>query len=770
MNNNNNLKTQSEIQKIESFNAISEVNIDAEEIHSESTKSQSKFIFSNLLKITKRRLPNALMGFSGVLLGAILYLIFAQKNYQATTSIILEARQESISELGKNLNNIVSNSNEYSPLANQAELIKSKPVLNNALEKFTQKTGDTLPKNISYKKIQKKLKVTIIPQTNILEISYVNTDPEFAALLLNEIINALIGRNTDIIRSEARSVRQFLEKEVNKQQTQLNQRETSENFYRQQNGIIALDNQTVNLVNRLNNLETQEQNLLTQIIEQETKVNNIKQIGKVNDAESAYIKGKIGQDSQLEKLRTQLTNVEAELSTARSTFTDNNPTVITLLEKRAEILDLYQKQVSNISSKGANISSSGVIKDGLSQEVFNQLIVNQTQLQANKDKLKAIQIEQNKLEKQIALLPAKVQSLTELVRQREQAHESLQFLQRQLEEAKIAEAQLVSNIQIVELASAPSSPSSPKVPLVLAIALMVGTILAFGIILLLEKIDRTLYDGAELEQQLNLPFLITLPHLPYSTSNISQMQLFLNNGDLYEHYRGLDEPDLFEPYRSLLKRLESRGQNKLKVIVVTSAIAEEGKSMVASHLGAVSAMLSRRTLIIDAHLRKPEQYRWFDVKLQPGLAETVTDGLSLDQAIQSTKIENLSILSSGISTSNSSMILESPSIKSILQEAAIKYDLVIVDTPPVSSSCDAYTLSEYSNGLLMVTRPCHTIKDTLEDSVVDLRRNNASIIGFVINNADKQKQQFNDELYNLISDAPRMLLDSSQTDKSSQDN
>ena len=81
---------------------------------------------------------------------------------------------------------------------------------------------------------------------------------------------------------------------------------------------------------------------------------------------------------------------------------------------------------------------------------------------------------------------------------------------------------------------------------------MVGTILAFGIILLLEKIDRTLYDGAEVEQQLNIPFLTTLPHLPYSTSNISQIQLFLNNRDLYEQYRGLDEPDLYEPYRSLL--------------------------------------------------------------------------------------------------------------------------------------------------------------------------------------------------------------------------
>ncbi len=762
MDNNNNRKDRADILKITNSNKVSEVAVYPEEINDVLSLRQSEFAFDTLFSIFKRRSLPALMGFLGVLFGAILYLIIAPRTYQATGSIILENRQKSISELGRDLSNI-SASNEYSSLASQAKLIESKLVLNSAIENIAKEKGGYLLKHISPMAIQEDLEITIVPNTNIIKVSYVNSDPEFATLLLNETINAVIERDTDSIRSEASSARRFLEKEVSKQRNQLSQIETAENLYREQKGIVAIDNQTTNLVNSLNNLETQEQNLLIQIKEQESKVNSIKQMVKVNDAESAYIKGKIVEDPQLENLRTQLTDVDAQLATARSKFTDNNPTVIALLEKREKILDVYQKKVSDVVGAGAKTSPSGVTENGLSQEVFTQLVTNQTQLLANKDKLKAIQIEKEKLENQIALFPSKVQSLTELVSQREQANESLQFLKRKLEEAKIAEAQLVSNIQVVELASTPSSPSSPKIPFVLAVASIIGIILAAGIILLLEKIDRILYDGKELEQQLHIPFLTALPHLPDSTKNLSQIQSFLKNGYLYEPYRYL-----YEPYRSLLKKLESCGQNGLKVIVVTSAIAGEGKSVVAAHLGAVSAMLSRRTLIIDAHLRQPEQYRLFDVKLNPGLTEIVEDGLSFAKVVQPTKTENLSVLSSGISSSNSCMILESPSIKTILQEAAIQYDLVIVDAPPLSSNCDAYTLSKYSNGLVIVTRPFHTTKNILEQTVVDLKRNKASIIGFVINNADKPKQQSNDDR-DGITNTSSLLLGWSQTDNSHQD-
>ena len=733
-------------------------NLDLEESNQQAVSPQPVFNLSTLLSILKRRYPAALMGFSGVLLGAILYLIFAQRSYQTTASIILEDRQESISELGKNLSSVLD-SREYSPLASLLELVRSKSVLNSAVENTDIKEDESLTKQISVDAIRENLAIKILPKTNILEISYVNSDPELAQLLLNRIVKAVIDINTDSIRSEASSVKEFLEKQVSKQRQELSELETAENNFREQKGIVDLDNQTANLVDNLNDLETQEQSLLTQIKEQETKVNSLQQIAKVNDAGTAYNKGIISQDRQLEDLRTQLTDLESELATARSNFTDNNPIVISLLEKKEKILSLYQEQVKEVLGEEATLTPELTEKgfsqerDGLSHEVFVELITNQTQLEANKDKLQVIRAEKEKINNQIASLPAQVQSLTELVRQREQAHESLQFLKRKLEEATIAEAQLVSNIQVVEQASLPSVPSSPKIILVLAIASIIGTILATSMILLLEKIDHTLYDGREVESQLNIPFLTALPHLPGTTEHLNQIKLFLENRDLYE------------PYRYLLKRLESSGS---KVIVITSATPEEGKSIVALHLSAVSAMLSKRTLIIDAHLDRPQQHRSFDVELQPGLTEIVADRLSLAQVVQPTKIKNLSVLSSGISTSNSCQILESPMIRNILQDAAIQYDLVIVDAPSVSSNCDAYTLSKYSNGLVMVTRPFYTNKNVLEQTVRDLKRNKASIVGFVINNADKKKQPSNRDL-NVIDHSPSLILGSSQANNSHRD-
>ena len=695
--------------------------------------NEQKFEFSNLILILKRRYIPALMGFSGVLLGAVLYLIFAERTYQAWASIRLENRQESISELGKDLSSIPG-SNEYSPLASQARLIDSVPVINSALENIAQTQEGYSSEQLSFGDVRDNLEIKVIPNTNILQLSYVNSDPELSALILNEIIDTVVAKNTDNIRLGASSVREFLEKKVTQQRQQLSQLETSENRYRAENGIVDLDNQTANLVNGLNNLETQEQDLLAQIKEQETKVNNFQQLAKVEDAESAYNKSQIGQDPQLENLRTRLTEVDAELAAARSNFTDNNPAVITLKEKRAEILNLYQQQVAEILGEGATASPSELTenrfsqdKDGISQEVFSQLVIIQNQLDANRSKLQAIQTEKAKLSDRINSLPASVQSLTELVRQREQANENLQFLQRKLEEARIAEAQLVSNIQVIELANIPSSPSSPKVPLVLAVASTIGIILAAGIILLLEKIDSTLYDGKETEWQLNIPFLSVLPNLSNTGIGLREIKSFLNDRDLYE------------PYRSLLKNLESRLENRLKVIVVTSAIPQEGKSVVASHLGAVSAMLSKRTLIIDAHLSQPEQNRLFDVKLSPGLREIVTEGLDLDRAVQSTRIKNLSILTSGVSAKKSLAIVESPKMKNILQQAAFQYDLVIIDTPPVNSSCDAYALSKYSDGLVMVTQPLYTDKKLLKQAVEELKRNKASILGFVINHANNKK-------------------------------
>jgi|GEM_PF-381151 len=743
---------------------VIEADSDLETLGNRIQPTEAKFNFTTFLSIIKRRYPPALMGFFGVLVGAGLYLIFAKRAYQATASIVLQNRQESVSELGKDLSSI-GDSREYSPLASQVELIQSKSVLKSALKYAMEnedKTLDGIDIDREVEIIEKNLNVSIIPNTNIIEISYVDYEPKFASILLNEIISTVKRKNADSIRAEASSVKQFLEAEVAKQAGEVNRIKVAENNYREQQGIVSLDNQTKNLVNNLNQLQMQRQELLTVIKEQESKVNNLERVAKVDSAEAGFIEGKIGQDRQLEELRGRLIEIEAELATARSNFTENNPVIINLAEEKENITQLLQEQIDLVLGEGV-ISASQITKNnssqaenGIGEAILEDLIANQVQLDADRDKIQVIEAEITNIKDQIALLPNKVQSLTDIVAQQEQASESLQFLQRKLEEARIAEAQLIGNFQIVEKASIPSSPYTPNTIVVMAIASILATSLMMAIILLLERIDRTLYDAEEIEQSLNLPFLNALPSLPQSGNNLSRIVSFLNDRTLYE------------PYRFLLKRLESYRRGNNKVIVVTSATTEEGKSTVASHLGAVSAMLSKRTLIIDAHLHSPKQHYLLAVQSQEGLKEVATRGLDLNQAIQPTKIKNLSVLAAGNSTSDSWMILESPLMQKIIQEASVQYDLIIIDTPPVSDSCDAYTLSKYSNGLIVVTRPFHTTKDILEQTVLDLKRNKAPIIGFVINNVEQQKSTPDSVLKNLKYELP--ALSSTGVSRSSRSN
>ena len=307
---------------------------------------------------------------------------------------------------------------------------------------------------------------------------------------------------------------------------------------------------------------------------------------------------------------------------------------------------------------------------------------------------------------------------------------SLKFLQSKLEEARLAQAQKVSNIRIIESAKVPESPSSPKKAVVLALATVFGGILATGIILLLELMDNTLRDGREAEELLNLPLLGVLPRLPAKA-------LVLEPSD-----RFLDQVGLVEPYRMLFKTLEFRSDDELKTIVVSSTISGEGKSVVASHLAAVSAMLSRKTLVIDADLRRPVPHTLFNLPPKPGITEIIEGSRSLINAIQITDVDNLDVLTCGELHGRPSQLLESVEMKSILEEAAKEYELVVIDTPPVSACADAATLGKYSNGVVLVTRPSFTNKEMLQRAVSELNRDRIPILGVVVNGMSNLTEKY----------------------------
>jgi polysaccharide biosynthesis transport protein len=690
-----------------------------------------KGISTVLAVLTRRSLP-AIAAFVAVIGGAIAYLSVTPNKYEAYARLMLDDKRVSVSELGRDLTQVSANAPGISPLADQAELIKSQRVLERAIAiAFPQTKGNLSLSPVSTKELTHNLKVKIVPATNILELSYQSRDPQLAAKVLNAVSQAMVEDNVKSIGLEATKVKQFLEqKQVPEAEKRLLQAEDLENKYRKSSGIVSVEEQTKSLVQSIATLEDQERTLSAQLQEIKTKDASLGQITNAGNLNNAYSSVRSGQDEEIKKLRAKLSELENKIIEARLRFTDNHPAVANLVGERDALRKVLSEQLARVSSKNQSVSTNNFAGDQLSQELNSKFILNRIEESAVKERLTLLQKKEADLQNRLAQLPIKQQQLTVLTRKREEAAASLKFLQSKLEEARLTEAQKVSNIRAIENAVAPSSPSEPKQKVVLALAAAFGTMLAVGVVLLLEVMDNTLRDAAEAEELLQLPLLGILPRLPAKTLVLEPANQFLDN------------MELVEPYRTLFKTLEFRSKEQLRAIVVSSTISGEGKSVVASHLAAVVGMLSWRTLIIDADLRRPSQHTLFNLAPGPGMTDVLKGNVSLLDAVQPTDIENLDVLTCGELHERPSQLLESIAMKSLMAEAAENYDLVIIDTPPLTACADALTLAQEGNGLMLVTRPGFTDKEVLSRCVWELTQNRISILGVVVNGMTHLTQNY----------------------------
>ena len=689
---------------------------------------------SSLLAVLKRQSLPAISTFAAVIAGSIIYLAVAPSLYFMSASIILEDKRVSVSELGRDLTQVSpARLDGSSPLADQAELIKSQRVL----EKAISSTFPEGQKELTVGKLKKLLKVKIVPATNILELTYQDQDPALGAKLLNAITEAMIEENVKAIRSEATKIREFLENEVPKAEKLLLAAKAAESKYRKASNIVSFEEQSKSIVESLANLEQQERTLLGQLGEVQSRLVSLEKITRpptqaYANVRQAYANVRSGQDEELKNLRTKLADLEQQIAKARLQFTRQHPKVIKLVGEYNSIQNVYNRELARVSPGNQPIPKTDIASDPLSQELTSQLISNQMENFALGNKLKIVQYQRANLQAKLAQLPIQQKPLTEFTRKREEAEESLKSLKRKLEEARIAEAQKVSNLKIIEEAKQPESPASPNAKIILLVASILGIVLSTSVVLLLESMDTTLKDASEVEELLKSSLLGVLPRL-YTTNLQGQ-----------EAEGFLDDVNSIEPYRMLIKNIESGGSDRKqsRIVVIASTVSKEGKSVVASHLGAVSAMLSRRTLIIDADFYQPEQHKIFGLEPRSGIVEVIEKGLSWESVVKPTCINNLSVLTCGERHRRPSHLVESNAMKSLLAEVTQSYDLVIIDTTSMNTCADAVTLSSYGSEMILVTRPGFTLREVLQKGISELKHNNTKLLGVVANNLKNHNQTY----------------------------
>lgn len=189
------------------------------------------------------------------------------------------------------------------------------------------------------------------------------------------------------------------------------------------------------------------------------------------------------------------------------------------------------------------------------------------------------------------------------------------------------------------------------------------------------------------------------------------------------------------------------GEEGCKVIVVTSSLKDEGKSVTAINLAISYAMTDKKVLVIDCDLRRPKISRLLQLNAKAGLSSLILNPELLEEAVLPTKVQGLDVILAGDIPPNPSELLGSSGMMQLLERLRKQYDFIILDSPPVNMVTDAVLLSPRSDGVLFLVRANLTERGAVIHAVEQLEYAKAKILGFVLNDVNMEKTRYGNYRY-----------------------
>lgn len=195
-----------------------------------------------------------------------------------------------------------------------------------------------------------------------------------------------------------------------------------------------------------------------------------------------------------------------------------------------------------------------------------------------------------------------------------------------------------------------------------------------------------------------------------------------------------------EAYRSLRTNIDFAGLDRpCRSIVITSATAGEGKTTTAANFAVIAAQVGTSVCLIDADLRRPNLHRMFGLANTEGLTTALVQGRPFADLAQATRVPSLSVLPSGPLPPNPAEIAGSKRMRAFLEAATEKFDLLVLDTPPILAASDAVALSAQCDGVILVIRVASVPHDVVRHAVEQLQGVNARTLGVLLNRLDARR-------------------------------
>ncbi len=532
--------------------------------------------------------------------------------------------------------------------------------------------------------------------TTLVGIAFNSTDPAQAANAVNTLIQEFISWQMDKKIDAAETAKQQLEKQLEVGRIQLEKAETNLNAFAQKAGIVSLSS----------NL-----NLVYYQLEEVNKALTAAQTERMSK-EALYLQSQKSGVSTLpaavdspmiQKLRTDYIGMLGQYQEMLMVFKDDYPKQKTL---KAHIQDI-EKQIGDEENR---------ILSSIRNDYLTSLKKEQT-LQEEAESKKTLALELNDRATQYKVLEREVET-SKLI------HQSL------LERSKEIDANVgteLGNIQVVEYATLPLAPYKPDVRRNLLLSIVIGLVGGIGLSFFLEYLDNTVKRIDEIPERFHIPILGVLP-----LANPDEIL------ELDSLVRTKPKSGFSESIRTakVSIQLSSSVDQPPKTLLITSTTASEGKTTITANLAQAFVSTDEKILLIDADLRRPRMHKIFSNgkgNKQRGLSQLLSGMCKVGEAIQKTEVPNLFFMPAGPIPPNPAELLASNRMKELLKTLAERFDRVILDAPPAVGFADVLVLSNYVDGVILVSILGNTHREALRmfrRSIYNVRGN---LLGCLVN-------------------------------------
>jgi exopolysaccharide transport family protein len=564
------------------------------------------------------------------------------------------------------------------------------------------------------------LKVTLAPNTKIIEVHFHSPDKELAANVVNKLMEDYTENNFKSRFDSTMQAEDWLSKQLVDLQMKVENSQEKLVRYQKAHEILGIDekqNITTAKLDELNKALTAAE---SERMEKES-VYRLIQAGDTDTIASAATAldtaGSPSASALLEGLRGKAADTRIQVAELSTQFGPSYPKVAQLNGQLKEIDAQIVSETRKVAGKIRGQYMASVQRENMLHEALEKQ-------KQEENKLNESAIEYSILKRDLESYRTLYEGLME-----------------KMKEAGVSAGLKSNNFRIVDVARVPTYPIEPNIPRNLAFAFMLGLTSGVGLAFLLEGLDNTVRTT---EQAQMISGFAPLGMIPLGSraaregANGKRLVIATSREAVELVSKVRPQSQMAESYRAMrTSLLLSNLGAPPKVIMITSALPQEGKTTTSINCAVVLAQKNVRVLLIDADLRRPSIHKTLGMGPRSGLSSVLTGSATLKQTITTSSIlPNLWVLPAGTPPPNPAELLASANMRDLLEELRGQYDHIVIDTPPTLSVTDAVVLSPRADAVILVIRSGQTTKQALRRSRDILAQVNAKVSGVLLNAVD----------------------------------